>query len=158
MPEKIRDLQPPTGLSRLFFRMPITAYKIGLGWLFGKRFLLLNHIGRKSGLTRQAVLEVVTHDKETDTYIIAVGFGKESQWYKNLMANPDVSIQVGRRKLDVHAEQLSHEEAGEILLAFAKKYPFEAKFVNVLGYTVDGTDDDWRALGKELTLIALRPR
>jgi deazaflavin-dependent oxidoreductase (nitroreductase family) len=158
MPEKIRDLHPPKGLSRLFFRLPITAYKIGLGWLFGDRFLLLNHIGRKSGLIRQAVLEVVTHDKETDTYIIAVGFGKESQWYKNLMANPDVTIQVGRRKLDVHAEQLSPEEAGETLLAFAKKYPFEARFVNALGYTVDGTDEDWRALGGELILIALRPR
>jgi deazaflavin-dependent oxidoreductase (nitroreductase family) len=158
MPEKIRDLQPPTGFTRLLARMPIIAYKIGLGWLFGKRFLLLNHIGRKSGLTRQAVLEVVTHDPETGTFVIAVGFGEKSQWYQNLLANPDVSIQVGRRKLDVHAEQLSPEEAGEILLAFAKKYPFEARFVNVLGYTVDGSDEDWRALGHELILIALRPR
>ncbi len=158
MPEKIRDLQPPTGFSRLLARMPILAYKIGLGWLFGKRFLLLNHVGRKSGLTRQAVLEVANYDPETNTYVVAVGFGEKSQWYQNLMHTPDVSIRVGRRLIDVHAEQLSPEEAGEILLAFAKKYPFEARFVNALGYTVDGTDEDWRALGQELILVALRPR
>jgi hypothetical protein len=32
--------QPPTGLSRLLFRMPIAIYRLRLGWLFGHRLLL----------------------------------------------------------------------------------------------------------------------
>ncbi len=33
-----------------------------LGWLQGSRFLMLTHIGRKSGLARQTNIEVVGHD------------------------------------------------------------------------------------------------
>ena len=53
---------PPTGVSRWLFRMPIGLYRLRLGWLLGDRFLLLHHTGRKSGLPRQAVVEVVTRE------------------------------------------------------------------------------------------------
>ena len=48
----------PRGLACLAFRLPIGLYRLRLGWLLGDR-LLLTHIGRKSGLPRQAVIEVV---------------------------------------------------------------------------------------------------
>ncbi len=60
--EKIKDVQPPRGLARLGWRAPIWFYRLGLGGLLGRRFVLLNHIGRKSGQPRQAVLEVVHHN------------------------------------------------------------------------------------------------
>lgn len=50
MPKQLRERKPPTGLSRILFRAPIWLYRRGLGWLLGKRFLLINHIGWKSGL------------------------------------------------------------------------------------------------------------
>ena len=75
MAKKIKELSPPTGVGRFFLRLPIWLYKIGLGGLLGNRFLMLHHIGRKTGLVRQAVLEVVRFEKETDTFIVAVGFG-----------------------------------------------------------------------------------
>ena len=158
MPKKIKELTPPTGLNRLLFRLPIWLYRLGLGWLFGKRMLLLNHIGRKSGQTRKAVLEVVNHNPEDNSYVVCAGFGKTSQWYRNLKTTPDVSIQVGFRKTNVKAEELSSEEGGEVLLAFVKAHPSEAKFVKLLGYEVDGTEEDWRALGHELTFMKLKPR
>ena len=55
MKEK-NERKPVTGLKRIMFRAPIFLYRIGLGGLLGKRFLLLNHIGRKT------VMEVVNHD------------------------------------------------------------------------------------------------
>ena len=158
MAKKVKDLSPPKGCNRLFFRTPIWFYRLGLGWMFGERFLLLNHIGRKTGLPRQAVLEVVQHDKETDTFVVCVGFGKKSSWYQNLLKTPEVSIQVGRRKLDVLAEQLSPQEGGEAFADFCKRYPGEAKFAGLLGYEADGSDEDYRATGEMLTFMALRPR
>lgn len=158
MAKQIKELTPPTGVSRVLFRMPIWLYKANLGWMLGGRFLLLNHIGRKTGEPRQAVLEVVDHDKETDTYIVAAGFGKKSAWYQNLLAHPEVSIQVGRRKLNVTAEQLTPEEAGEVMVDFAKRYPNEAKFAGALGYEVDGSEEDYRRMGEMMTLMAFRPR
>ncbi|MEO2169431.1 MAG: hypothetical protein ABGY42_15180 [bacterium] len=52
--QRIREVRPPIGLKRLFFRLPIRLYQLRLGRLLGGRFVLLHHIGRKSGLARQA--------------------------------------------------------------------------------------------------------
>ena len=51
----VKNVQPPSGVSRALFRAPIYLYRLGLGWLFGKRILLLNHIGRVSGTQRQVI-------------------------------------------------------------------------------------------------------
>ena len=61
MAVQTRQPKLPSGFSRLMFRLPIYLYKVGLGGLLGGRFLLLNHVGRKSGQPRQAVVEVVRH-------------------------------------------------------------------------------------------------
>jgi hypothetical protein len=42
MAKKVKQIQPPKGLSRLFYRAPIWLYRLKLGWLLGHRFLLLN--------------------------------------------------------------------------------------------------------------------
>lgn len=78
----------------------------GTGALLDERFVLVNHIGRKSGLPRHAVLEVVHHDHETGIFVVASGFGEKSDWYQNVMAHLDISIQVGRTTVLVRAERL----------------------------------------------------
>jgi len=155
MPTKVKDVRPPRGLSRLFYRTPIWFYRLGLGGLLGSKFLLLNHRGRKSGLNRQAVLEVVDYQADDDRYIVNAGFGQTTQWYQNVLADPLVTIQVGRRKLEARASQLSSEQGGEALLNFVKNNPSEKFMVKLLGYEVDGTDQDWRALGELLIFIGL---
>lgn len=156
--------KPPTGLSRLLFRLPIYLYRLGLGWLMGERFLLLNHTGRKSGLPRQAVVEVVRHDPASDTYIIASGFGEQSQWFQNLMHTPDVSIRVGRRTatadgcLAVHARRLSTEEAAHEMADYAQRNPSAARaLARLMGFQVDGTEEGYRDLGRQLPFVALEP-
>ena len=95
----------PRGLARLAFRLPIWLYRLHLGWLLGGRLLLLTHIGRKSGLPRQAVIEVVRHDRATDTYIIASGFGAQVDWLRNIQKHPNVVVQTGRQRLEVVAKR-----------------------------------------------------
>jgi len=158
MPKKIKEIKPPSGLSRLLYRFPILLFRIGLGGLMGKRALLLNHVGRKSGLPRQVVLEVVHHDPKNNSYIINAGFGPKSQWYQNILVHPDVTIQLGRKKLDMRAMELPRIQGGEILLNFIKQHPSEAGLFKMIGHDVDGTDKGWRALGKELIFIRLSPR
>lgn len=158
MPEKIKELKPPRGLSRLFFRLPISLYQAGFGWLFGDRLLLLNHVGRNSGKQRQAVLEVAHHDRTTNTFIVNVGFGKNSDWYKNIKKKPDVSIVIGKDTINVHAEDLSPEEGGEIMVDFFRKHPLEARMSGLIGYRVKNNEDDFRELGKELSFVKLSPR
>lgn len=151
---------PPTGLTRLAFRAPLWLYRAGLGALLGRRFLLLNHLGRKSGLPRQAVLEVVDANPATDTYVIASGFGRRAAWYQNLQANPDVTIQVGRRRLAARAELLSPEASGAQMQAYARRNPRAAAgLMRLIGYEMDGSDGSFDALGRDhIPFVVLHPQ
>ena len=83
--------------TRWLVRAPMYLYRFGFGFVFGHRMLMLEHHGRRSGLPRHTVLEVVD-DPKPDTYIIVSGFGGASQWYRNLIADPHVRVSIGRRR------------------------------------------------------------
>jgi deazaflavin-dependent oxidoreductase (nitroreductase family) len=148
---------PPKGFARLLWRAPIWFYKVGLGWMMGKRFLLLNHIGRKSGKPRQAVLEVVRYDKQAHTYYVASGFGEKSDWFQNVMHTPDVTIQVGSKRYETQAVRLSPEAAEEELLSYGRNHPTAIKnLAGLMNYPVDGSEDSIRKLGRLLPMIAFK--
>ncbi len=142
---------PPRGGKAFFWRAPIFFYRAGLGWMLGQRFLLLNHIGRKSGLARQAVLEVV--HRTPDAYFVASGFGEKSHWFQNIMHTPDVNIQVGLRKIPVHAERLPFPEAKNILRTYAENHPVALReLMKIVGLSYDGSE---AALEKITNLIPI---
>ncbi|GJM40747.1 MAG: hypothetical protein DHS20C20_10290 [Ardenticatenaceae bacterium] len=151
--------KPVTGLRKFLFRAPLLFYRIGLGGLLGKRFLLLNHIGRKSGKPRQTVLEVVNYIKESNTYFIAAGFGKQSDWYLNILAHPEIEIQVGWRKMEVTAVPLTPDQSGEAMVDYSRRHPTAAKNLGkLIGYSVS-TEAEYHTLGREsIPFIALVPR
>ena len=151
--------KPVTGLKKFLFRAPLFFYRIGLGGLLGQRFLLLNHVGRKSGQTRQTVLEVVNHDKASDVYTIASGFGKKSDWYLNILAQPQLEIQVGWRKMAVTAVPLTPDQSGQAMVDYTRRYPVAAKNLGkLIGYDVS-TEAEYRAVGHDsIPFIALEPR
>jgi deazaflavin-dependent oxidoreductase (nitroreductase family) len=153
--------KPPAGLLRWAFRAPIPLYRLGLGWLLGNRFLLLNHIGRKSGQLHQTVVEVVAHDKQTDTYYIVSGWGYKANWYKNLIAIPAITIQVGRRALAVRAETISPTAGVQVLLDYRHQHPLAARELSRL-LEIDIHSSDVEKLEgivrEKLPVIALRPQ
>jgi len=157
MPVKVREVYPPTGLVKLVFRIPVWFYQVSLGSLLGDRFLELTHIGRKTGLPRHTVLEVVRHDMKTGTYIIAVGFGEHSDWYRNIMADPHVGVKSGREHIQAIAIPLSDDEAGDELVGYAHRYPLAFReLTRFMGYQADGSDEDIHALGGYIHMFALK--
>ncbi|OBI13519.1 nitroreductase [Mycobacterium sp. E2327] len=154
----VRNIQPPAGLTRFLFRVPIHLYRLGLGWVFDGRLLLLNHTGRVSGKPRQTVLEVA--ERDGDTYVVASGWGPGAAWYRNILRNPDVSIQVGTRTIPVTATPLDKDEGAQVFLRYASRHRAAAKFVlpRVLGFSVDGSDADFRAVGENLPFVRFVPR
>lgn len=155
--EKTKAVAPPKGFNRIIFRLPIGLYRWHLGWMLGGRFLLVNHIGRKSGLPRKVVIEVVRHDKNEHTIIVASGFGVKSQWYQNMQKTPDVTIQLGSKKYAAHAEFLSAEQGANEMVDYAHRHASAAhELAKLMGYRVDGTDEDYFALGQEIPFVALK--
>jgi hypothetical protein len=63
---------------RLAFRLPIYLYRLNLGWLLGHRFLLLVHRGRRSGLRRETVLEVVRYNPATKESVVLSAWGERA--------------------------------------------------------------------------------
>lgn len=159
MVKKIKDVGTPRGLARLAWRAPIWLYRFGLGGLLGERFLLINHVGRKSGKMRQAVVEVVYQDKQTGAFMVASGFGEQADWYKNLMVHPQVSIQVGRKRMNAHAKRLPAPQAAEALLNYHQRHPTALRtLAKILGYQIDGSQEDIRFLAGVIPIVSFTPQ
>ena len=75
----VKNVQPPAGLGRRLYRVPIYLYRAGLGWMFRDRLMLLHHIGRVSGKQRQALLANTRYrrpppkDCDDDSYHASAG-------------------------------------------------------------------------------------
>jgi len=115
--------RPPNKALRFGLRLPILLYRIKLGRLLGDRFLMLTHTGRKSGLPHQTVIEVVNHDKTTNTYYVVSGWGEKSDWYQNIRKTPQVTVNVRGRKFQTKAEFIPVEKAIEIVNTYTREHP-----------------------------------
>jgi deazaflavin-dependent oxidoreductase (nitroreductase family) len=119
---------------------------------------MLTHTGRKSGKRRHVVVEVVDHDKVTDTYYVASGWGEKSDWFQNIQKNPDTIIHVGRYRFATVARRLSVDEGEERLAVYARKHPFAFRELSsiMLGERVDPTADGARRVADKVPIIAFR--
>lgn len=156
----IKNVSPPSGLSRLLYRAPIQLYRWRLGRLLGDRILLLHHIGRVTGKHREVVLEVVHHDKAADSFVVASGWGPTAAWYRNVLATPEVSIQVGGRTLEVIAQPVDQNEGADIFARYAMEHRFAARYLlpRLMGFSVDGSEADFRAAGERIPFVRFMNR
>ena len=91
------DRGRPNALRKWFFKSPVSMYRGPVGDVMSKRcVMMLTTIGRKSGLPRT---NGVSFMPVGDSYIVFAGWGIQSDWYKNLLANPEVTIQVGSKTI-----------------------------------------------------------
>jgi len=131
--------------SRRLMRAPIWIYKARAGALFGSRILMVEHVGRKSGARRYAVLEVVDHSAP-DTYVVASGFGRKAQWFRNIQVNPRVRVYAGSHAPGrATARVLDRQQADRTLAAYRSRHPrawerFWPVLEETLGEPITDTD------------------
>jgi deazaflavin-dependent oxidoreductase (nitroreductase family) len=98
----------PNALLRFVFRLPPLLYRGPMAsFLFSRCVIRLTTIGRKSGLPRTICVSSMPLESG---YVIFSGFGIESNWYQNLLANPNVTIQVGRQQMEAVASVVQDPE------------------------------------------------
>lgn len=149
----------PSGARRALFRLPRWLYRARLGFLLGHRFVLIHHVGRISGRPREVVVEVVERDETTGDLVVASGFGPRADWYQNLLAHPDVTIELAGRSLDVHAARLDDEEAAAAMASYGRRHPRAARAVaRFMGFEVDGSEEDYREVGHRMPMLRLAER
>ncbi|HRW00700.1 MAG TPA: nitroreductase family deazaflavin-dependent oxidoreductase [Tetrasphaera sp.] len=78
--------------------------------IMDRQVVLLTMIGRKTGDTLKVPLMRVEHDGRYAAVASKGGAPDHPQWYYNLKANPDITVQDGTTVHDVRARVLEGEE------------------------------------------------
>jgi deazaflavin-dependent oxidoreductase (nitroreductase family) len=96
--------------------------KVG-GPFEGATLLLLTHRGAKTGTVRTNPLAYIEEDGRYFVFGSKGGASTHPEWYHNLRANPDATIEVGTKKFDVTAEVLTGEERERVWARNVRERP-----------------------------------
>ncbi len=153
---------PVQGIARWALRAPIWLYRHHLGWLFGHQTLMLIHRGRKTGLPRRTVLEVLHYDRRTRAYTVAAGWGPHSDWLRNIEHSPNVVVASGGGRMAARAEVLSRAAAEAEIRYYITHHPLRARgMARMLAgrpFDPDHVDEIVAGIVDTVPIVALRPR
>lgn len=99
-----------------------TGGRLGGRFLRGAPVLLLTTTGRKSGMPRTAPLLYI---QEGNAYVVVAskgGMSHHPDWFKNLLANPRVEVEVGRQKMTMLARRAAAAEKAGLWPKLVKMY------------------------------------
>lgn len=122
---RLVPLDKPGPVFKWLFKVPRFFYAIGLP-LFGNFILLLTTVGRKSGRFRHTPLEY-RREPSTGSLIVMAGWGGNTDWRRNLQANPHVLVRVGWRTFEAVAEPLSDADVAAWMLTALRINPPSAR-------------------------------
>ncbi len=117
--------------------------KVG-GWFQGQTLLLLHHTGARSGTER---VNPLVYQQVGDSYAIfasAAGAPQDPQWFRNLVAHPDVTVEVGTDTINVRARVA---DPGERAAIYARQREAMSNFA----------DYEKSAAPREIPVVLLDP-
>jgi deazaflavin-dependent oxidoreductase (nitroreductase family) len=158
----MNDARRPGPVVRPLLRAPARLYDWKLGWLLGRRFLRLTHVGRHSGRRYQTMLEVIGTRPEASEVIVLAGLGPTADWYRNLQKNPAVEVAIGRHRFRPQYRVLEPAEAVATLAEYEHRNRWVGPVLRrvlswLVGWTYDGSPEARRRLAHELPCVAFRP-
>lgn len=122
----------PGRLALALFRMPLRAYHHGKGWLLGHTFLLLTHLGRKTGLPHETVAMVLRYRPETHEAVICSAWGPATDWMRNLRAHPASNVEIGREAFTPEQRFLSEDESFSVVRECLHAHPLRFRLVSLV--------------------------
>jgi deazaflavin-dependent oxidoreductase (nitroreductase family) len=99
----------------------------------GASLLLLHHTGARSG---KSYVNPLVYRRDGDRYVIfasKAGAPTHPDWYHNLLAHPEVSIEVGSDTISVVASEATGEERDALYAAQARDSPQFAEYEKSAG-------------------------
>lgn len=113
------------------------------GMFEGAPMILVNHRGAKSGKEYTSPL---VYTRDADSYVVMASKGgapEDPEWFRNLVANPDVTVQVGTQTIPVRARVAEGDERARLFRAHADAMP--------------NFDEYARATTREIPVVVLEP-
>jgi deazaflavin-dependent oxidoreductase (nitroreductase family) len=108
-----------------------------VGGIFeGAPLLLLHHTGAKSDKNR---INPLGYHSDGGQYVVCASNGgapRNPDWYYNLKAHPNVTIEVGTDTIPVHASEASGEERDLLFRASVNRAPQLGEYAKQAGRTI----------------------
>ncbi len=148
MPQK--QFRPPG--ARVFK----TLYALGLGPVVGKIVLLLTTTGRKSGLPRTTPLQ---YEEVDGSIIVASAKGVKADWFRNILANPCVSVRCQSRQFQGLAEPVTDpERIADFIELRLKRHPrMVGAILKSDGVPVPPSWEDLVRYSRALAMVIIHP-
>ena len=148
----VEKLPYPSGLVKWLYKTPILLYRLGLGFVVGRLFMIMTTVGRKSGQPRHTAIEF--HEYKGRRYVFSA-WGTKADWYRNLEANPTITIQTWRGAESVLARRITSEAELAEAFAFAMSNPSMRMMMKSVG--VGSTLEQFFAQKERFTFITFDP-
>jgi deazaflavin-dependent oxidoreductase (nitroreductase family) len=117
---------------RLISKLNVVLYRLSGGRIMGKMggtpVCLVTITGRKSG---KRITIPLMYNPDGENVILVASLGgapKNPIWYHNIIANPNVIVQVGRLRRNMHAEQASPTEKARLWPSIIANFPSYAEY------------------------------
>lgn len=148
----------PGRLALAVFGMPRHMYRRGWGWLLGRTFLMLIHVGRNTGHLRETVAMVLADEPTTGEVVICSAWGPDADWVRNLQAGPAHEVRVGRDRFAPLHRFLTDDEACSVGVAFRQAHPHRLRLLStILAWGDLRSDDAVRSFVQRHPFVGLRP-
>jgi deazaflavin-dependent oxidoreductase (nitroreductase family) len=160
MQAPLAKLDPNRPPLRWLLRFPGLLYRAKLGWLLGERFVQLSVRGRRSGLPRQVVLEVIGRSPSPGGLLVASAWGRRAQWFRNVQADPRARVRTGRRQFSAEVTALPETAAAEALREYARAHRWAYRWFIaplLLGHRPLGSLEEFAALARAVPILVVRP-
>lgn len=159
MPDVLSRSRPPKFLP-WSAKLVNGAYKLGLGWLFGRRLIRITHRGRKTGRLHRSVAEVVHYDPRSRESVVFAGWEGRTDWYRNLRATSALAVETGGARYTPHQRFLTEDEVERTLVSYARQHHTVAGLLlgRLVGIHVNvDNDDDLHRAARFFRGVAFRP-
>jgi deazaflavin-dependent oxidoreductase (nitroreductase family) len=143
----------PRGFWRLI-RIPQLLYALGFGPLIGSFVLLLTTTGRKTGKPRVVPLQ---YEKEEGVVYLGSARGPEADWFRNILANPEVELRIGSRRYRGTAQPITDAQSiADFLELRMKRRPRMMRvLLRLEGFSEDPCRAELEALGERTAAVAI---
>ncbi len=145
--------EKPKSLYRIFSRIPLYLYRLGLSRPFeANNIMVLTTKGRKTGRGISTPLGFV----QAGNAVFIPSVYKDSDWLMNARKDPEVQVQIGKVKRKALAEiEEDPDQRAKVFLAMMRA--MDEKNAEKYYYVKPGMDDDQvRTIGRSLHILRLR--
>jgi deazaflavin-dependent oxidoreductase (nitroreductase family) len=141
-------------------RMPGVLDRKGTRWMLQAlspaAVIVLVHRGRKSGRIFKTPVEVIADDLERDELVVAPMWGRDSDWYRNVVAGGLIEVHVRGEERQVEWRELDEGERGAAMDAYREAHPIYSRIILRMLVRVNGLEGDpEQAVLRELPMLGL---